>query len=375
MENDKIEKYLKKIYYNSDHPASFGGIDSLYKFVKSKNKPISRAKIKRWLSSQAIFTKHREVRRKFKRTKVIVPYKFYQIEADTASMVRYAKYNNNYKYFLVLIEVLTRFVYTFPLKTLTGVEMVRALKSRLKQRSVQNLRTDSGTEFKNKHVKDYLDKRKINYFRSLNESKCPFAERVIKTLKSKLIKYMNYKNTFKWVKVLPEITNSYNKTYHRVLKMTPQEALKTDSPTLWLGQYGGVKKIKKEQPLKPPKTRSPYTFKIGDQVLLSHIRTPFLRAYDETWTTEHFQITERVIKQGIALYKIKDSKNNPILGTFYASELQKVIIHDNPTQLYTIEKIIKRRIRGKSKEVLVKWLGFARNFNSWIPESEVKAVK
>ena len=71
--------------------------------------------------------------------------------------------------------------------------------------------------------------------------------------------------------------------------------------------------------------------------------------------------------------QIKDWSNDPVKGMFYSAELQKVELKD-PNPEYKIEKIIKRRTRNKVKEVLVKWLGWHRKFNSWIPESEVKDI-
>ena len=42
-------------------------------------------------------------------------------------MNQYKKYNDGYGYFVVFIDIFTRFLYTAPLKTLTGKEMVYIL--------------------------------------------------------------------------------------------------------------------------------------------------------------------------------------------------------------------------------------------------------
>lgn len=62
--------------------------------------------------------------------------------------------------------------------------------------------------------------------------------------------------------------------------------------------------------------------------------------------------------------------NEPIQGSFYASELQKVS-KDEQTQ-WSIEKIIRKRKVGGKPEVLVQWLGWPKKFDSWIPEIDVK---
>ena len=55
---------------------------------------------------------------------------------------------------------------------------------------------------------------------------------------------------------------------------------------------------------------------------------------------------------------------------FTNPELQPVTI--DPTTEYQVEKILKRRVRNKRKEVLVRWLHWPKKYNSWIPEADVK---
>ena len=57
-------------------------------------------------------------------------------------------------------------------------------------------------------------------------------------------------------------------------------------------------------------------------------------------------------------------------GTFYEPELQSVNV-DSATE-YHIEKIFKRRVRNKCKEVLVHWLHWPKKYDSWKPEGDVK---
>ena len=51
--------------------------------------------------------------------------KNYQWDTDTANMNQYRDYNDGY--FVVFIDIFTRFLYTAPMKTLTGKEMVHIL--------------------------------------------------------------------------------------------------------------------------------------------------------------------------------------------------------------------------------------------------------
>ena len=54
-----------------------------------------------------------------------------------------------------------------------------------------------------------------------NEEKSVVAERFIRTLKSKLYKYMTLKSKNVHIGKLDDIVNEYNNTYHTTIKMKP----------------------------------------------------------------------------------------------------------------------------------------------------------
>jgi ribosomal protein L21E len=152
--------------------------------------------------------------------------------------------------------------------------------------------------------------------------------------------------------------------------MTPEQALLTDDPTFWQIQYAlKPKKIKREKK-RAPKSKNLFHFKVGDQVKLSRMRGAFDKTYDEKWTGEIFSITRRRVKEDIPIYEIKSWNNDRVEGTFYERELQKVIAAED--DVYNIESIIKKRKRGGKTEVLVKWQGWGKEYNTWIDEDEMK---
>ena len=57
------------------------------------------------------------------------------------------------------------------------------------------------------------------------------------------------------------------------------------------------------------------------------------------------------------MYRLIDYNYDPITGSFYQSELQKV---DN--ELFKIEEILKEKGRGVNKQYLVKWLYWPKKF-------------
>ena len=359
------EDYLRSIYYDPHHAGSYGGLDKLYRAVRREGKYVlGRAKIRKWLQKQETFTLHQHVRRKFKRQQVIVPYMDYQWDADTASMTVYAKDNDDFGFFLLVIDIFSRYIWTVPLRSTKGSEMKEALKSVFDRgRIPQHLRTDKGVEFKNKSVQKLTKTLNVKQFFTQNESKANYAERAIKNIKSRISRYRSRHQTNRWIDVLNQITGSYNHTYHRSIKRAPSAVREKDQPEIWKIQHDT--KASREKMIEKGGSVTRYKFKVGDTVRISHLQRPFQREYDERWTYEYFVVRSREMKQGLAIYTLKDAADDAVDGTFYESELSKVIVTEETT--YRIEKILKR----KKNEVLVKWWGWPKKFNSWIPKQDV----
>ena len=130
-------------------------------------------------------------------------------------------------------------------------------------------------------------------------------------------------------------------------------------------------KYVKEEKKKMRKT-DPYAFKVDDKVQISTIRKPFQREYETKWSAEIFKIQQRFLRQGLPIYNIVDWDDQPVEGTFYQKELQKVVA--TAENLFKIEHVIKYKGHGKNKEALVKWKGWPKMFNSWIPASSLITI-
>ena len=103
------EKYLHGLYYNPKSPASFAGVEAVYRAAKEDGKfQLSRNKIRTWLRQQDTYTLHRPVRYRFKRNRVIVRGIDKEWEADLVVMDSLSKENKGYKYILTVIDVLSK---------------------------------------------------------------------------------------------------------------------------------------------------------------------------------------------------------------------------------------------------------------------------
>lgn len=372
--------YLRELYYTPGKPGAYAGPEKLYQAVKQEGKyKIGRQRIRQFLNNEDSYSLYKPIRKTFPRSKVIVNTIDSMWDGDLADVSNIASHNDGYKFLLVLIDIFSRYLFIVPLKNKHHQNIVDGLKLVFQKRRKPNtLRTDKGSEFKNCWVKAFLKKEGIHAIYTQNETKANYAERVIRTMKNLMYRYFMKNRTYRFINILQDLVKSYNKRPHRSLGgNAPANVNKENADEIRLESYlSGKTKLDVNQSKtlgrsKEKKRAKPFfKFKIGDDVRLSQLKHPFQRDYQQKWTEEFFKVNERYKRGQIPVYKLKDLAGDPIEGTFYESELQKVIKSEDVS--YRVEKILKRRRHGKTQEVYVKWEGWPKKFNSWIPESSLE---
>ena len=66
-----------------------------------------------------------------------------------------------------------------------------------------------------------------------SEKQANYVEHFIKTLKSKIFRYMIEKNSAKSIDILPKIVDSYNRTWHSGIRSEPINVNKQNEKRLW----------------------------------------------------------------------------------------------------------------------------------------------
>ena len=353
-----LQTRLQEIYYNAKHPASFSGVEALYRAVKDDGKiPVSRTMVRKWLENQLTYTLHKPIRKRFPRGRVLVSGMDWQWESDLVDLSKLSRYNNGYKWLLTTIDVLSKYAWVVPMKDKTGKSLVQAYKKILKGgRKPTKLHTDHGTEFLNRQFQDLLQDKDIQFFTTNNETKASVVERFNRTLKTRMFKYFTFKNTRKYIDVLADLVDSYNHSYHRSIGTKPALVNKKNENVIWKRLYG--------QGSDAP-TR--FKFNVGDQVRIGKSKMIFTKGYLPNWTEEIFTITDRIPRKP-PVYRLKDFNGDLIAGTFYEYELQKITKDDD---VYRVEKILKKRTRKGRREFLVKWKGYPSQFNSWVSVNDI----
>ena len=162
------EQYLKAIYYDASHPASYSGLDKLYQAIKREGRfSITKRKLKEWLKTQETYSLHHQVRRRFKRIRVVDSSIGKQADCDLMDMRQ-----------LVLINDFSRYVRTVPLRSKHGKGVAKAFRKIFNEGDrTDKLRTDQGSEFTNKVVQKLFKDEKVHHFVTQKKTKASLAER------------------------------------------------------------------------------------------------------------------------------------------------------------------------------------------------------
>jgi hypothetical protein len=306
---------------------------------------------------------HKPVRTHFKKRKVFAKKTNDIMAADLVDMQYFAKTNKGFRYILMVIDVFSKYGYAIPVKNKTAEEMVKAF-TQLWDLGMPHFRllwTDKGREFDNKQMRELLSSRNVHMYWTENEEKSTVVERWNRTIKQWMWKYFTKHRTGVYIDILPQLIEKYNNTYHRSIKCTPADARKpSNHQHVFNALYAGTNKSDK-------KLREPPKFHVNDQVRITKKKGHFEKGYTTNWTEEVFIVTE-VQPTFPYTYKLKDTKAEKVIGTFYEPELQLA-----KQITFRIEKVLRRRTTKEGKkEFYVKWLGYSKDFNQWIPAEDVE---
>ena len=363
--------YLHKLYTDTKNPSAYGGIKELHRQVlKDGLHKIGVRRIRKWLQQQDSYTTHKSAIKKFPRNRVVVRGIRHVYQGDLSDVSSLSNFNNGVNWLCCVIDVFSKCLYVQPMKSKTGQSTLKALRIILRDAGKPKLfQTDKGSEFLNKSVQNFLKREGVGFYVTENNShKAVVVERVQRTLKTRLYRYMTEKNTLRYIDNLQAIVKSINNSYHRSIGTTPSGVNKENEDLVWSKLYGGSWGTNKwtVKPDKLPK------FKVGDTVRISKDKALFEKGYYPNWTEEVFKVTELVPRRPIPVYRIEDMLSEAIAGTFYPWEMTKV--QKSPDSFYKIEKVLKKKKLRGVRYSLVKWVGYPKKFNSWVKDTDIKSI-
>ena len=215
-------------------------------------------------------------------------------------MQPFAEKNNGYRYMLNVIDVLSKYAWSVPLKDKSATSTLNAFKNIVNEsnRMPKKIWVDQGKEFYNKTLDEWLKENNITRYSTFGEHKSCVVERFNRTLKSLMWKRFTALNTRKWIDILPSLLTKYNNTKHSTIKMTPTEASKNEALLLARQQH-----LLAQEDLSPSKATK---YNLGEKVRISRIKGIFEQGYLPNWSEELFEIV-KVKNTNPTTYVLKDA--------------------------------------------------------------------
>ena len=287
----------------------------LYEDVKST--PNYSAKITKFLRSYDVHSKHRRIAKKtFPRRRVITRFPFELFMADLIEYQDDKFINRGYKFILLMIDCFTKMIYVAPMKRKNKEWSADAFESIFKtfDRFPVNIVTDGGLEFFNSSVQKIFDTYGINHYKTPTKTKmkASIAERAIRTIKSRLEKYFRRSGKRKWIDVIDQFVDNYNKTPHRSIGMPPQDVSDENRDEVY----------KKLYPLRSLTVVC--RLKAGDKVRKIIEKDPWKKGYTQNWSEEIYEIATVRQSNTVCFYKLKHLNGEKITGIYYYYQLNLV---------------------------------------------------
>ena len=188
-----------------------------------------------------------------------------------------SKFNKGYRFLLCIIDIFSKYAWIVPLKDKKGVSIVDAFQKILDNlnRKPNKIWVDKGSEFHNISLKKWLKGNDVEIYSIHNKGKSAAAEKFIRTLKTKIYKYMTSVSKNVYINKLDDIVGEYNNTYYRTIKMKPVD-VKDNT-------YIDLKKEVNDKDLK---------FKVGDHVRILNIIIFLLKDTHQTGLKKSFLLVK-----------------------------------------------------------------------------------
>lgn len=333
------------------------GRDKLWKLLKSQGSDISRRQVAEWLSKQEshqIYTRPRAEERTFE---TISPSNTRQrIVIDLVDMSLYEI--DNKKWILNAVDAYSKKAWSEVIESKSKENVLSGFKKIVKKIGLfKILQSDNGKEFVNEDMDNYLKSIDVKHITSqpYRPQSQGIIERFNGTLKTILFRYMANSGDRNWPKYLSDLVDSYNNTYHRVIKMTPNEADETGATEELTAR---LKEGTKETP--------PHNMKVGDLV---RIRQTKEKKYSgaprfslKTYRVK--KITKSRKTTTAPKFTLETKKGKPIERLYFADELLRIPEDFEPVKIpkfEIVQKIIKPVFdpleKGEKSFYLVKFAG------------------
>ena len=293
-------------YYEDPRHGLFGAA-KLAKTIRRDHPEIRATDVARFVARQPTAQINREVhlhrRDRYNAIVAFAPNDVWQ--ADLLDVQNLSGANKNYRYILNVIDVYSRHLWSFPLKSKSATEVAAALAGLIDEVGApRNFTSDHGKEFLNSSVQGLLEENGVKvYLHEVGDHNVlGIVERVNRTVRELFRKWFAMKGTKVWLDVHGDLIANYNEAVHSTTKQRPVDV------------YTGA-----AYPDAVPRRRNVPQFHAGDRVRLRTVRNTFDKP-EERWSRILYTVVQKVGKT----YELQNEKGDVLSRRYKPDMMQKV---------------------------------------------------
>ena len=344
------------LYTPDESPVQYGSLSQIRAYLRKQLKIDPKA-FRAASKDLANFAKrntlgtHTEPRKSKKRTGIfhygIFPHKDEFFESDLMDVFGYRgqedaqlkKLNDGYVYLLLVINGGTKYLYAKKLRTKSGSEVAARLRDIFYEIGIMRRGTaaesgfhavlthsDRGKEYYNDDVAGMLEHLGVRLYSSHSDHKAAMIERVIGTIRGKLVKAIEQKGE-KWIDLYARVVKLYNSQYHRTIGMSPEQA----EANFDLALFNTVENHEKSDAAtrcrvpRQSNVLKPAKFAKGDVVRIKVAGHEFRKGSAKTWTDEVYRVSGVKRTKSKYVYSVESMSGETILGKFDADMLKAAV--------------------------------------------------
>ena len=285
---------IRQVWYDTD--TGFGSISNTYKQANRILNSITYKDVKEFLEKQ----ESKQVKKGYRSfNSYVAKHKLEEIQIDIADFTLSAAKNDGFRYCFVALDVFTKFAHAVPIKNKERDESIRAMKEVLEKIGIpKQLFRDQEGAWSTSEWKELMRQHKIHDM--ISSTPPPFAERMVQTVKNMVNDQRRGLDIpeQRWIDILPRILKKYNNQEHSTIKMTPNNAVRTDHQ---IDVYFNIKQKAQFMRRYPP-------LNVGDDVR-KYIKPDMTKkGYKPSWSGTTFKVLSIVKDRGETRYNIDDYK-------------------------------------------------------------------
>lgn len=288
--NDEQKDIIKSAFLDPVSPVAFSNLERVYQQCKSVIKGLTRGDVVNVLSAEPEFTQYRKPKRvKGRKTIFRSSIPFAETAIDLSECGAIASKNGGIRYLFVFQCILCKYLIVVPLRS-KNTESIRDGFDQFFSNPVVNKRKGvifwSDQEAAVKANEQYLlnsYQAKVWYAKTLSKTKSIFAEISIRSLTSRINRYMSYIGKMTFINKLQDIVTGINNCKRAELNgRSPESVIRNKS-----FMHDLLKQKIQEEIAREKGPKKPVKYRIGDLVLPLNwpstlFKKDFLPKFDST---------------------------------------------------------------------------------------------